>query len=296
MGKRCREEKEERKETHDGECRKAGEIFNLARTPPFPPAPVLCKNRRVESDPSTNPQPADEATLRLIPEDDSPPIHLVARAQFRIGRSPDDADWITRFLPETDENLIFTNEIGRVHVLGEIIDGLATVRDGNGVDASINGSTFDGEKLTADAATLVQKRGVLTLGELYAVDLVPLFAEPGDFLLDGNPAAQAGGAQVCGAIVFAQRLFAPTLRDAAWIFTRLDFALRPDGGPAWLAPQRENSAAFLRRDGNFWLANMGLPVDALGLDGESIGTGEAVSLAGARSLRLGAREYAVEIE
>ena len=248
----------------------------------------------MESDPSTNPQPSADGTLRLIPADDSPPIHLVARAQFRIGRSPDDADWITRFLPETDENLIFTNEIGRVHVLGEIIDGQATLRDGNGVDASINGSTFDGEKLTADAATLVTRRGVLTLGELYAVDLVPLFAEPGDFLLDGNPASQDGPAEVCGAIVFAPRLLGPTLRDAAWIFTRLDFTLRPDGGPAWLAPQRGNPAAFLRRDGNFWLANMGLPADALGLDGENIGTGEAVSLAGAQSLRLGAREYSID--
>lgn len=242
----------------------------------------------------TTPTPND--FLRLIPHDDSPPVHLVARPQFRIGRSPDDADWIARFLPETPENLIFTNEIGRVHVVGEVIDGRAMLCDGNSTAASINGSTFHGEPLAVEEGTPVERRGMLTLGELYAVDLIPLFSEAGDFLIEGPPEWRRDPAEICGAIVFAPRLIEPTLRDAAWIFSRLDFTLRPHGGPAWLSPQRGNPAAFVRCDGHFWLVNAGLRGGELRVDGRGVGVGDVVPLTGAHSVSLGAREYAIEAE
>ena len=232
--------------------------------------------------------PASDDSLQLIPHDDSTPIHLVARAQFRIGRSPAHSDWVARFQPETPENEILTNELGRVHLVGEVAGGRPVLRDGNGADVSINGSTFDGVPLAANAGTPVTRRGVLTLGELYAVDLVPLFEDADDFPGEG----QSG---VRGAIVFAPRRLEPTLRDAAWIFTRLDFTLRPGGGPAWLAPRRGNPAAFLRRDGRFWLANASLRSDGLWLGDRSVAAGETVPLAAGESLRLGAREYSIEI-
>ena len=188
--------------------------------------------------------------LRLTPFDESPCIHLIARPQFRIGRSPDHSDWVARFQPETPENEIFTNELGRVHVVGEIVRGQPALRDGNGTDPSINGSTFDRQFLTSTKAVPVRHRGLLTLGELYAIDLVPLFSEPDDFLVEGHPEWRGQQSEVHGAIVFAPRLFEPTLRDAAWLFTRLDFALRPTGGPAWLPPTPGNAAAFLRCNGD----------------------------------------------
>lgn len=235
-------------------------------------------------------------SLRLTPTDESPCIHLIARAQFRFGRSPDHSDWITRFQPETPENEIFTNELGRVHVVGEIIDGEPALRDGNGTAPSINGSTFDGGTLDSVSAVPIRKRGLLTMGELYAIELVPLFSEPDDFLVEGLPEWRGHAGEVHGAIVFAPRLLEPTLRDAAWIFTRLDFALRPTGGPAWVAPDAGNTATFLRCDGEFWLVNAYLPTGALAVDDHDLRDGDAVPLTTARSLRLGAREYSVEVE
>ncbi len=239
--------------------------------------------------------PTPYASLHLIPHDDSHPIHLVARAQFRIGRSPDHSDWIARFQPETPDNEILTNELGRVHVVGEILGGVPTLLDGNGSEASINGSTFDGEPLTAGDATSITRRGVLTLGELYAVDVIPLFANADDLPLEGRSDLGSGQGDLRGAIVFAPRRLEPTLRDAAWIFTRLDFALRPNGGPAWVVPQRGNPASFVRRDGCFWLVNTNLDVDALSLDDHNVTLGEAVPLSAGGLLRLGAREYSIEI-
>lgn len=234
-------------------------------------------------------------SLHLIPHDDATPIHLVARAQFRLGRSPHHSDWVARFQPETPENEILTNELGRVHLVGEIVAGRPVLRDGNGTDASINGSTFDGKKLAADAGTPVARRGVLTLGELYTVDLIPLFVETDDFSIEGHAESGMGASDVRGAIVFAPRRLEATLRDAVWIFTRVDFALRPGGGPAWLAPRRGNPAAFLRREGRFWLANTSLRGEALWIDDQCVTVGEAVPLHAGESLRLGPREYSIEI-
>ena len=242
----------------------------------------------------TMPSPAE--SLRLTPADDSPCIHLIARAQFRIGRSPDHADWVAQFQPASEENEIFTNELGRVHVVGEIVQGRPALRDGNGAEPSINGSTFNSHPLTATAGSPVRRRGVLTLGEFYAIDLVPLFSEPDDFLVEGLPEWRDAPAEVHGAIVFAPRLFEATIRDAAWIFTRLDFALRPTGGPAWLAPDSGNAATFLCCNGEFWLVNANLPNGQLYVDEHDLSDGDAVPLTSARTLRLGAREYGIELE
>ena len=240
--------------------------------------------------------PPDNDSLHLIPHDDSPPIHLVARAQFRIGRSPDHSDWVARFHPETPENEILTNELGRVHVVGEVVGGHPVLRDGNGHEASINGSAFDGLPLTSDEGTPVRVRGMLALGDLYAVDLVPLFAEADDFLIEAHPEWRGEHSDVHGAIVFAPRVMAPTRRDAVWLFTRLDFTLRPNGGPAWLPPQCGNPAAFLRCNGRFWLANARLSGDEMQLDHHRVAVGEAVSLSAGQTLRLGGRDYSIDAE
>lgn len=237
--------------------------------------------------------PALNDSLLLTPEDDSPCLHLIARSQFRIGRSPEHADWVARFQPETPENEIFTNELGRVHVIGEVIQGRPALRDGNGTDPSINGSTFNRQPLNANAGVPVRRRGMLTLGELYAIDLVPLFSEANDFLVEGLPEWRDQPAEIQGAIVFAPRLLEPTLRDAAWIFTRLDFALRPTGGPAWLPPAPGNAATFLRCNGEFWLVNANLPSGELSVDVHDLRDGDAVPLTTASTLRLGMREYTV---
>ena len=249
-------------------------------------------NRSRVSNPSTLsssvPTPDPHAALHLIPRDHSTPILLVAGAKFRLGRSPVHSDWVARFQPETPENEILTNEIGRVHVVGEILGGWPVLNDGNGAEASINGSTFDGQRLTADLGTPVRRRGVLTLGEQFALDVVPFLADADDI------APGDGHAEIHGAITFAPRRIEPTLREAVWIFTRVDFAIRPSGGPAWLPLSRENPAAFLRRDGRFLLANMHLPGEALVLNEHVVSVGEIVPLSAGETLRIGARAYSLE--
>ena len=243
--------------------------------------------------------------LKLTPRDDGMPIHLVARRQFRIGRSRADADLLTRFQPETPENARRTHELGRVQVFGEIIGGEPTLRDGNGTGPSANGSAFDGQPLAADVPMRLRRHGVLDLAGRFAFEVIPQFTTVEDFVIE-NLSAWNGASRLdfgsaarrtplLGAVVFAARAGQPFARDAVWLFTRVDFAPGPDGGLAWLPPARNNPAAFLFRGGCFWIVNAGLPANAVQIGECVVAPGEAAPLTAGTSLRMGVREFQIEV-
>ncbi len=238
--------------------------------------------------------------LRLIPRDASVPVRFVARSQFRIGRSTAEADLLTRFHPKTPENEKRTHQLGRVHVCGEIIDGQPALRDGSGREPSENGSTLDGQPLAHDRATQILQRAVLTLAGRYALEVRPYLAPLDDFEIENFAALPGfyadGTPEVRGAVVFARCDGEPMLRETVWLFTRVDFAIGQSGRPIWLPSARSNPAAFLRLGGRFWLVNANLSGDALRLNGRSLSPGEAAPLTDGLPLRVGAREYSVEIE
>lgn len=234
--------------------------------------------------------------LRLMPHDDSAPIRLVARAQFRIGRSIHHADLITRIQPDTPENDERTNLLGRIHVFGEIIDGHPTLRDGNGTGPSMNGSTFGGNPLTSSAPMQVERRGVLTLGEHFSVVVIPRLDATGGLHFENGSGPSDAAHTPRGAITFGPTTAEPTLLDAVWLFTRVDFALRPGGSPAWLPPADGNPGSFLHRGGCFWLCNASLPHHAVQSGDHPIDHGYAAPLDPSVPLRLGTKYYSVEIE
>ena len=238
--------------------------------------------------------------LRLIPRDASVPVRFIARAQFRIGRSVAEADLVTRLLPKTPENEKRTHQLGRVHLCGEIIGGQPALRDGNGREPSENGSTLDGHPLAHDRATPILQRGVLTLATHYALEVIPHLAPKDDFEIENFAALPGfyadGTPEVRGAVVFARCDGGPMPRETVWLFTRVDFAIGKNDGPIWLPPARNNPAAFFRLGGRFWIVKVNLHGAALRINGRSLSAGEAVPLTAAQSLRLGTREYAVEIE
>ena len=134
----------------------------------------------------------------LTPSDGGTPIRLVARTQFSIGRSRAEADLVARFLPETSENATRTHELGRVHVLGEIIGGVPALRDGNGTQPSANGSTFDARPLNANSPTALRQRGVLDLAGRFAFEVIPHLAAGEDFAVENLAAWKMGAARAGG--------------------------------------------------------------------------------------------------
>jgi hypothetical protein len=240
--------------------------------------------------------------LRLTPHDVSfTPVHLFARTSFKIGRSLYHADFITRVLPETAENEKLTKEIGRVHVLLERNETNITIRDGNGEHGSVNGSRFDNAPLTHERPVVVSGKAVVSLYRNYEIEIVPLFGAYDRGCEISNEADWAGpetpAIPINGAIVFHPLNNQPSLRQAAWIFSRLDFSLSGRGDVVWCdAGSVSSQGAFLYHRGHFWIANFQLPEGALSINRLEIQPGEIVPLVGHQSIILGPGTYVVEAQ
>jgi hypothetical protein len=103
-------------------------------------------------------------TLKLEPIEEAggtaaPPIHLIARKEFRLGRSRQDADFLTWFWPRTAENDERTRRLSKVHVAAEIRGDRLILRD----PGSANRSAFEGQPLD-ETGIVLEKRGTLILG------------------------------------------------------------------------------------------------------------------------------------
>ncbi|HET6407363.1 MAG TPA: hypothetical protein VFG14_05735, partial [Chthoniobacteraceae bacterium] len=240
--------------------------------------------------------------LRLTPRDVSfAPIHLFARPSFKIGRSLYHADFITRVLPETAENEKLTKEIGRVHVLLERKGAGITIRDGNGEHPSVNGTKLDNAPLAHDQPVPLTHKVVLSLYRNYELEVAPFFsAYDRGFEIENDadwigPAAESSS--INGAIVFLPLNNQPSLRQAAWLFSRLDFALSPRGDVVWVesgAPGGQGS--FLYHRGHFWIANFQLPAGSLSVNRMEVPPGSVVPLVGFQSVVLGPGNYVVETQ
>jgi hypothetical protein len=239
--------------------------------------------------------------LRLTPHDVSfAPIHLFARNSFKIGRSLYHADFITRILPETAENEKLTKEIGRVHVLLERNGAEITIRDGNGEQASVNGSRLDGAILPHDQPVPLAKKAVVSLYRNYDLEVVPLLGSYDRGCEIANEKDWAGTEAtpipISGAIAFHPLNNQPSLRQAAWIFSRLDFFISARGDISWCdAGGPESQGSFLYHRGNFWIANFQLPPGALSINRVEITPGSIVPLIGHQAIVLGPGNYVVEV-
>jgi hypothetical protein len=238
--------------------------------------------------------------LRLTPRDVSfAPIHLFARNSFKIGRSLFHADFITRVLPETADNEKITKEIGRVHVFLERKGSEITIRDGNGEQSSVNGSRLDGAPLTHAQPTTLAKKAVVSLYKNYELEVIPLLGAYDRGCEITNEADWTGAAAsqvpINGAVVFQPLNNQPSLRQAAWIFSRLDFALSPLGDITWCEAGSPNSqGTFLYYRSQFWIANFQLLSGALLINRLEIPHNSIVPLVGHQSVALGPGNYVVE--
>ncbi len=278
----------------------------ILQNPP-PPKPVVAPpplpKRRTLRIPDAflgNVQPG--IALRLTPRDISyTPIQIIARPSFRIGRSLYHSDFVTRVLPETPENEKLTKELGRVHALAELSGDWITLRDGNGEQASVNGSTFEGQALSADKLTRVSHRGILTLYRNYELEIVPMLGSSDLGCHIENESAWPGPPPspraVTGAVVFSPKRNQPSLRQSAWLFSRLDFALSPRGEVSWCeAGAPLSQASFLYHRGHFWLATFAPPPGTIFLNSVELPGDAAVPLASGQPLQLGQGNYIVEIQ
>jgi hypothetical protein len=146
-------------------------------------------------------------------------LHLVARAEFHLGRSREDADFLTWFWPRSRQNDERTKRLSKVHVTATRAGEQLLLRDAG----SANRSTFEGHPLSSSDDDILGQRGTLILGHEYHIDVAPFASTlTGDLRIangtqwDGPPEYEV---PLRGAVRFMPINTELALRNAVWIFT-----------------------------------------------------------------------------
>lgn len=252
--------------------------------------------------------------LTLVPgpvPDGTTPLstRIVARDEFRIGRSPVDADVITWFQPRNPENDELTRRLSKVHCVVIRRGGRLMAIDSE----NSNGTELDGRRLPRSTTTgePLPESGTLALDTRFLVDFRLLPGSPAgrpqiDNLAQWSgagsaPAASSPGSvaldpAALGGVIFEPRT-APTMRRAVWLLTGLAFGSNP--ALALSAPAADGlrpvQGYIHHHHGQFWLENLD-GNGAVVLDGIMLGANEVAPLVTGQHLRIGALDFTVEVE
>jgi hypothetical protein len=164
--------------------------------------------------------------LKLDPVDgsvDAPAIHLVARNEFKLGRSRQDADFLTWFWPRSPENDDKTRRLSKVHTVAEAYGDKLILRDAG----SANRASFEGHSLWERENILIDQRGTLILGHEYHLDVTPFEStlegplEIANERLWSGPPPRVSSARGCVRFMPINTKIAQ--HNALWIFSDANF-------------------------------------------------------------------------
>lgn len=263
--------------------------------PPPPPA------RRLDIPAKLLSPPEPGLALHLTPTSPAAPaIHFVARPQFTIGRSLQSADLPTRFLPESAANNALSDRLSRIHVTAENHSSGLWLRDGNGSSPSLNGSFFEGHPLSADHPTALLQRGILSLGNDFFLELIPLLHPlPREWPVHRIAAWPDAAVQTrapMGALVCDARHNQPVIRHSVWLFSEIGFGLDACNRIVWdTRAAGESPAAFHHHRGCFWLRNQALNAPTLAVGETTLTPGQVAPLTTDRTIRLGSATFTAKI-
>jgi hypothetical protein len=238
--------------------------------------------------------------LKLEALDDSgklPAIHLIARDEFKLGRSRQDADFLTWFWPRSEENDDRTRRLSKVHVVAETHGDKLIVRDAG----SANRATFEGHPLSENENDLIDQRGTLILSHEYHLDVTPFESTlaggleiVNERLWSGPPAS--GGSTVRGCVRFMPINSDIALHNALWIFSDANFGCSKLNPLVLDLPgieEVEGRFHYYRR--NFWIED--LPGGStVSVDDHKLAEREIVPLVNGARVLIGGTIFKATIE
>lgn len=238
--------------------------------------------------------------LKLQPIDDSgkiPAIHLIARDEFKLGRSRQDADFLTWFWPRSQENDERTRRLSKVHVVAETHGNNLIVRDAG----SSNRATFEGHPLSENENDLIDQRGTLILSHEYHLDVTPFdctlngpLTIANERLWSGPPVRAATARHGC--VRFMPVNSEVAMYSALWLFTDANF------GCSKLNPLVLNVPGIAEVEGrfhyyrqNFWVED--LPGGSgVSVDEYKLAPGEIAPLVNGTRVQMGQTIFRATIE
>jgi hypothetical protein len=213
--------------------------------------------------------------LRLEPVEGTSPdiraLHLVAREEFHLGRSREDADFLTWFWPRSPQNDERTKRLSKVHVSAARAGDKLVLRDAG----SANRSTFEGHPLSFTDDDVLGQRGTLILGHEYHIDVAPFDSTLTGELRIANAQDWDGPAEyeapMRGAVRFMPINSELALRNAVWIFTDANIGCSRLNAIILDAPgAAEVEGRFHYYRDNFWIEALesgnGITVDGYALE------------------------------
>lgn len=230
--------------------------------------------------------------LRLKPANDDPAssipeVHLVARNEFRLGRSRQESDFLTWFWPRSEENDYRTKRLSKVHVIAESSTQRLILRDAG----SANRSTFEGHPLSANENDIIDQRGTLILAHEYHLDVTPFQSTvTGEFQISNirkwNGPPEHEPPTIGGAVRFMPVNSELAVHNAVWLFTDAHFGCsRLNAVVLDLPGAIEVEGRFHYFRNNFWIES--LPTgNGITVDHYTLEPGEVVPLVNGTRVRI----------
>lgn len=238
--------------------------------------------------------------LCLRPSPSSPKsreLHLCSRDEFFLGRSREQVDQVTWFLPRGDANDYQTkHQLSRKHVVARLIQEKIYLQD----LGSQEGALFCGQSLSQSTGEHLACRGFLYLGHHYKLDVqrhpptvpYPMITNLSVWTAFDDQVKESGAQ---GAITFKPENMEMAIRDVVWLFSNATFGRNPFNPIQLDSPQlAEIQGRFHYFQGCYWVENC-VGNQQVVINDHVLVENEIAPLINGATLTLASRKYSIEV-
>jgi hypothetical protein len=236
-------------------------------------------------------EPVQAAATNPLPE-----VRLVARPAFVLGRSREEADFLTWFWPRNESNDQKTRHISKKHCIITAKGAKIYIRDND----SSNRTTLDGQKLGSPDGESMERRGILKLAGSYFLDVTPFASSAPEGPTITNLRHWSGpksgfGPSVNGSVRFIPMSANVMPQNSIWLLTDGTFGTsRANPIILDVAGLAEIQGRIYHRLGNFWIESS-VNNGAVSVNGVKLEPGLIVPLVTGQVLKLGSGSFRVSI-
>jgi len=160
-------------------------------------------------------EPVDAASQGAVRE-----IRLVARPSFCLGRSREEADFLTWFWPRNEANDQKTRRISKKHCLLAVQGMKIHIRDND----SSNRTTLGGQELSAKDGDPLERRSILKIANIYSLDITPFSSNAPEGPVIANLRNWSGAQTETPAVIRGSVRFIPMTpqvlpQNSTWLLT-----------------------------------------------------------------------------
>ncbi|MCE0499003.1 MAG: toll/interleukin-1 receptor domain-containing protein [Methylacidiphilales bacterium] len=223
-------------------------------------------------------------------------IRLVARSSFCIGRSREEADFLTWFWPRNEANDQKTRRISKKHCIFSIHGVKIHIRD----NETSNRTTLGGQELAAKDGEPLERRGILKIAGIYVLDVTPFPSNAPEGPVIANLRNWSGAktetpSKIRGSVRFLPMTSHVLPQNSTWLLT--DGAFGTSRANPIIIDARglaEIQGRFHHHLGGFWIESS-VNNGAVHINGARLEPGFIVPLLAGQTVKLGETSFRVII-